>query len=54
MKIEFIKSHPVGIKKGHIVEVSDFQANEMISEGYAKKFGAVSEAKKSAKKKRKK
>jgi hypothetical protein len=54
MKIEFIKKHPVGIKQGHIIEVSDFQAKEMIEEGYAIAHGGVKQGVKKAKKKAKK
>jgi hypothetical protein len=35
MKIEFIKKHPVGIKKGHIAEMPKGHAERLIGEGYA-------------------
>lgn len=41
MKIEFIKEHPVGIKKGAIVTQVDKWCEEMIQEGYAIEVGAT-------------
>ena len=39
MKIEFIKKHPVGIKKGHIADMPKVHAERLINEGYAALIG---------------
>lgn len=47
MKIEFIKEHSAGIKKGHIVENANPKfAKRMIEDGYAKEVKAKKESKK--------